>query len=465
MSTAFKRCVLLAITIASMTLPPGLSDAMGSKPDVAASKESPAAIPNTAAEKAVAANTQDTAATSKAASETQQSASITSIKDLFNADGSNVPLEPGTLGDKLSAVANEPFGTPPSALMESLKDISGGSMAPSSSDAFPPFFGDGGAQQPSGPQGAPGSSQSIVGTWAAAHGQYVLAMIFQPNGACALIDKGQKVTGSYQIQGNQLIMRFANGKTCTLNFSIQGNFLVFSDGSRLLRQPGGAQPLSSPVSQQQPVPMSPGGISNQSLEGAWIVSDGKTTVIMMFQNGICGMNVNGRQFYGPYTVQGNQLNVQFQNAQALNVGFAVEGDRLRLSDGTVLMRQPLPNTPVGSPGTPAAPQQQNPGGWGQPPVQQPLPSANATPLEGVWGTQLPNGMTIEFVFQGNQYRVLTNGQQTETGMFTLDGNRLAYTTTSGQAAGQKGINSWQINGNMLFLTMQNGTSVQLQRRP
>ncbi len=163
-------------------------------------------------------------------------------------------------------------------------------------------------------------------------------------------------------------------------------------------------------------------------------------------------------------MQGNHLHVQFAGAKPLDVDFAVEGNTLRFSDGTVLLRQSMPNMPGAQP-------QQQPGVWGQSqqPVQQPMPGQQpqqigaASQLEGAWGTQLPNGANVVFVFKGNQYRVMTNGQQTETGIFTLSGNRLEYTTTSGQATGQKGVNTWQINGNMLIMTMQNGASVQFRR--
>ena len=68
-----------------------------------------------------------------------------------------------------------------------------------------------------------------------------------------------------------------------------------------------------------------------------------------------------------------------------------------------------------------------------------------------------------FVFKGNQYMVLANGQQSEAGIFRLDGQRLEYQTTAGQTAGQKGVNTWQIQGNILILTFPNGSALQLTR--
>ena len=337
---------------------------------------------------------------------------------------------------------------------------SGGGMAAPSMDGFPPFFGDNGAPQNVAPQGPAGGAYPLVGTWSAPNGQYVLTMVFRPDGVCALIDKGQQVNGTYEVQGNQLHMRFANGQNISLSFSIEGNFLVLSDGSRLQRQAEGQAQAGQPsVTPQTSLPQTRG---TQGLEGAWAVSNGQVSIIMMFMNGVCGFNVNGRQFYGLYTVQGNHLHVQFTNAKPLDVDFTVEGDTLRLSDGTVLRRQQMPNIPGGNQPMP----QQQPGVWGQQqPVSQPMPQQKGgqTPLEGAWGTQLPNGVQLVFVFTGSQYRVLANGQPTETGFFSLNADRLEYTTTSGPQMGQKGVNRWRVNGDVLIMTLPNGTSVQFGR--
>ncbi|MBQ9452250.1 MAG: hypothetical protein IJU65_03020 [Desulfovibrio sp.] len=484
-----KSIALLAMVFCSVVFMSSPSIGMGGKPDTAAKQES-------TAEKAENGTSKD-AAKETAASETstkQESSTVSeenkisvgdSIKSVFE-DKSAATADGGTIGNTLASMLGESSGTsspgldgmmhipgvgmPPMSiggLEEALFPV-GGMAAPSSMDGFPPFFGDNGAQQPPAQQGVP--NPSIVGTWSAPNGQQTLTMVFQPGGACTIIDKGQQVNGFYEVRGNQLVLRFANGKSFTLNFSIQGDFLVFSDGSRLQRQSGVPQqpmPAQAPMPQQQPMPQAQ-NVTQQGLEGAWAVSDGKTTIIMMFMNGVCGFNVNGRQFYGPYTVQGNRLHVQFTNAQPLDVTFTVEGNALRFSDGTVLMRQQMPNMPVNNQPMPQQPSQQ-PGVWGQPqqPSQNPMPqqSSSASPLEGAWGTQLPNGATVEFIFKGNQYRVLTNGQQTETGIFTLKGNRLEYTTTSGQATGNKGVNTWQISGNVLILMMPDGSNIQFQRRP
>ncbi len=489
----YCKCIaLLAMVLCCVAFMTSHAAAMGGKPDTVAKQETPAdkseAASSKDAEVVNAASETKNLQEASPASEDSKSSVGDSLKSIFENKGNekteDISSSTGTLGNTLANMLGESsntassgldgmmhipsVGMPPMSiggLEEALFPV-GGMAAPSSMDGFPPFFGDSGAQQPSAQQSMP--SPSIVGTWSAPNGQQTLTMVFQPGGACTIIDKGQQVNGFYEVRGNQLLLRFANGKSFALNFSIQGDFLVFSDGSRLQRQSGAPQqsvPAQAPTQQQQPMPQAQ-SVTNQSLEGAWAVSDGKTTIIMMFLNGVCGFNVNGRQFYGPYTVQGNRLHVQFTNAQPLDVTFTVEGNALRFSDGTVLLRQQMPNMPVNNQ---PMPQPQQPGTWGQPqqPVQNPMPqqSSRATPLEGAWGTQLPNGATVDFIFMGNQYRVLTNGKQTETGIFTLNGNRLEYTTTSGAATGSKGVNTWQINGNVLILMMQDGSHLQFQRRP
>ena len=59
--------------------------------------------------------------------------------------------------------------------------------------------------------------------------------------------------------------------------------------------------------------------------------------------------------------------------------------------------------------------------------------------------------------------MLANGQQLESGIFRLDGQRLEYQTTAGQTAGQQGVNTWQVQGNTLILTYPNGSSLQFTR--
>ncbi len=385
------------------------------------------------------------------------------------------PGDAGILGGQVSAVMSSTGSdTPtlnPGGLNNGLSSI-GAMAAPSSMDGFPPFFNDNGTPQGPGQRSAANGPQALLGTWAASNGQYMLSMVFRPGGVCAFIANGQQVAGTYEVRGNQLSMRLADGQSFTVTFRIEGDFLVLSDGSRLRRQQDGQSPVQQPLPQPAPQPMpqpapqpmpqpAPQPMpqpTGQGLEGAWAVSTNQGMLMMLFMNGMCGLNANGQQLFGPYTVQGSHLHVQFTNGKTLDVDFTVQGDTLRFSDGTVLRRQQMPAMPgVGQP-VPPQPMPQ--------PAPQPTPptTGGATPLEGAWATQLQNGVQLVFVFTGGQYRVLANGQPTETGIFTLNGDRLEYTTTSGQKPGQKGVNRWQINGDTLILTMPDGTSVQFGRQ-
>ncbi|MBO4312789.1 MAG: hypothetical protein J5838_00695 [Desulfovibrio sp.] len=458
----------------------GPSVAMGGKPDTTPKAEAKAeAKTETKAENKADAKAESKAdatrpAASTAAAETKASAPESSTPQVSAMDkaaqvvagneaiGSQMTAcmgnglaaqagDAGILGGQVSAVMSS-FGSGiPTLNPGGLQDIltaAGGMAAPSSMDGFPPFFNDNGTPQGPGQRNVANGPQALLGTWSASNGQYLLSMVFRPGGVCAFIYNGQQVAGTYEVQGDQLSMRLADGQSFTLTFRIEGDFLVLSDGSRLRRQADGQQPTMPP----KPQP------TGQGLEGAWAVSGNQGMIIMMFMNGMCGLNANGQQLFGPYTVQGNHLHVQFMNAKPLDVDFTIQGDTLRFSDGTVLRRQQMPAMP----------------GGGQPIQQQPAPqltpqpgpqqTGGASPLEGAWAAQMPNGAQLVFVFTGGQYRVLVNGQPTETGIFTLNGDRLEYTTTSGQNPGQKGVNRWRLNGDTFIMTLPYGTSVQFGRQ-
>ena len=335
----------------------------------------------------------------------------------------------------------------------------GGISSFGSKDGFPPFY--------PGPDSGAAAQNPLVGSWGADN----LNLRFEASGTCVLEANGRQVTGRWQARGQELLLLFANGQKCRLMYSIQGRMLVLSDGSRLQRK--GEMPAST-------TSFGPGAQGQAALEGFWAANDGRQMLIMVFMNGICGLNINGQQVYGPYTVQGNHLHVQLSNGKVLDLTFAIDGNSLRFSDGTVLQRQAMPQMPgqQGMPQTPQAPQgmpqapqtpqvpqpQAGPNvPWG-PASPAPAPQAQgASVLEGAWSTQLPNGVQMVFIFKGNQYAVLANGQQLESGIFRLNGQRLEYQTTAGQTAGQQGVNTWQVQGNTLILTYPNGSSLQFTR--
>ena len=344
-------------------------------------------------------------------------------------DSGLVQGQPSSLGAESPIMGLPGIGMPVTS-MGGLEDGQlplGGISSFGSKDGFPPFY--------PGPDSGAAAQNPLVGSWGADN----LNLRFEASGTCVLEANGRQVTGRWQARGQELLLLFANGQKCRLMYSIQGRMLVLSDGSRLQRK--GEMPAST-------TSFGPGAQGQAALEGFWAANDGRQMLIMVFMNGICGLNINGQQVYGPYTVQGNHLHVQLSNGKVLDLTFAIDGNSLRFSDGTVLQRQAMPQMPgqQGMPQTPQAPQgmpqapqtpqtpqpQAGPNGpWG-PASPAPAPQAQgASVLEGAWSTQLPNGVQMVFIFKGNQYAVLANGQQLESGIFRLDGQRLEYQTTAG----------------------------------
>ena len=345
-------------------------------------------------------------------------------------DGGRLNVENSKLGATIPGMVPAqatPIGGGLSGVSGQMSGGSQGMMPPGlgSMEAFPPFFGETSAD-----------NHALLGTWSAQQGNQRVDLIFKSGGVVEINQNGVRIPGNYQAMDNQLRLRFVNGASTTLTYKIEGNVLSLSDGSRLVRQDSTQTTISQPVTQPlQPMP------SGNELEGIWVAGNGQVTLIMMFKNGICGLQLNGQQLYGPYTVQGNHLHVQFSNGKPLDVDFQLEGDVLKFSDGTILRRQNMPT-----------------------PQPSPTPQPMGSPLEGRWGTQLQNGMQMIFVFQGNQYQALINGQLTETGTFVLNGNRLEYTVLTGPNQGQRGVNQWQVNGTILVMTLPNGAMVQFMRQ-
>jgi hypothetical protein len=140
---------------------------------------------------------------------------------------------------------------------------------------------------------------------------------------------------------------------------------------------------------------------------------------------------------------GGRLNLRFQDGKTLSYAFALQGDVLILDGNMRLTRQPMPQQGGA----------QQPG-WGQP---------AAGPLEGVWAAQTQSGVFV-FIVRGSRYRCTLNDTPVEEGTFTLNGSRMHYTVTQGQNAGQQGVNTWQIQGNVLIIMASNGGSMQFVRR-
>ncbi|MBO6171604.1 MAG: hypothetical protein J6N67_05535 [Desulfovibrio sp.] len=213
--------------------------------------------------------------------------------------------------------------------------------------------------------------------------------------------------------------------------------------------------LSAPVRADMP-------LSPQALQGAWAGSNGQNTLILMFMGNSCALGLNGQQMAGVWNLNGNRLTMQFQNGKSLSYSAALQGDALILDGNLRLTRQAMPGMPPQG-GTWGG-GQPNGGTWGQTPQGAPQQSfSSASPLEGTWSTQIPQGRR-SFRFTGNRYAQLLNGQVVEEGMFQLlpDG-RFQYQVTGGQYAGQTGEDRITLNGNSLTVAWPDGTVVTFTR--
>ncbi len=196
----------------------------------------------------------------------------------------------------------------------------------------------------------------------------------------------------------------------------------------------------------------------QQLQGAWFGQNGDKKMLLIFQGSNCGLALNQMQTYGVWSVQGNRINMSFQNGKQTSFQFVLNGNSLIL-DGTVyLTRQQMPQQGAGVPGG-------GPGVATPAPAPQPVPQpgyAPATMLEGSWVTNLPAGQGV-MTFRGNQYNFTLNGQMIEAGTFSLGPGVLNYTVTMGQSMGMSGQNSIVVQGSQFVMTNPSGQSMVFTR--
>ena len=159
-------------------------------------------------------------------------------------------------------------------------------------------------------------------------------------------------------------------------------------------------------SQAQPGPQAgpQAGNGAAELQGMWAASDGKTTVIMMFQGNACCVSYNTNRACGTYTAAGGKLTIQLPNNNVLSFTYRVQGNQLILDNDTILIRQQTP------------------------PVQSPAPA----PQGGNWGTAAPSidgtwsGGGITLIFQNGQYQVLRGGQLIESGTYQVTASAVQF---------------------------------------
>ena len=183
----------------------------------------------------------------------------------------------------------------------------------------------GGMASPQAPADRPNSG--LLGTWEAPNGISPLAIQLRAGGACTLFDKGQTVAGSWDAAGSMISLRFANGRTFALRFSVEGDHLALSDGSFLQRQPNAG--IDPPQASTDP----------KDLVGSWRAWNGSYAVVLVLDQKTCTLNANAKEFKGRWKASKGRLHLAFDSGPPLAMRFAVEGNVLRLADGTLLLRQ------------------------------------------------------------------------------------------------------------------------------
>ena len=171
------------------------------------------------------------------------------------------------------------------------------------------------------------TARNVLGIWSAPNGIAPLRIEFKSGGACTLYDKGHQVDGTWETSGDMISLRFVNGRSFALTYSVEGGYLVLSDGSCLQRQPEASFP--APQASTDP----------QDLLGSWRAWNGSYAVVLTLAPKTCVLNANAKEFKGRWKARKGWLHVDFESGLPLDAGFIVEGNVLRLGDGTLLLRQ------------------------------------------------------------------------------------------------------------------------------
>ena len=251
-----------------------------------------------------------------------------------------------------------------------------------------------------------GLEQNLQGSWFGTNGKDSMLLIFM-NNMVGMALNGQQIYGNFTVNGNQLVMRFQNGKSLSYNMNLNGDVLVLDNSITLNRQQAGSNPQ---------IP--------QSDNGTRIYQDGQTRDDSQSQN-------NGGWGGG---------------SQGQSSGGWGGSDN---SGGA-----PKNGTWGGNNGGSSA-NTENWGGSQGNNFPQSMPSGDI--LNGKWSCQTPQG-EFAFVFNNGQYVCIVNGQQIETGMYRYDqsSGNFNFQITSGQSAGASGTNRVYVQGNNMSIQFQNG---------
>ena len=221
----------------------------------------------------------------------------------------------------------------------------------------------------------------------------------------------------------------------------------------------------------------------QQLQGSWMASNGDVTVGIIFMNNMMGLNYNGATKYGTFTIEGSKLTMHVQDGQVQTWNFSLQGNQLNL-DGMILTRVNLP----GGNGMPDnngwGGGNNNGGAWGNggnnggapkggtwdgdPNNPATVPPANggaATPVDGRWVLNTPQGLLV-YLLQNNNYIVTLNNQQIETGRYEFNpaSHDFRYQILSGQNQGMTGTHKVYVQGNQLMFVAPNGNQMVFTRQ-
>ncbi|MCR5085545.1 MAG: lipocalin family protein [Succinivibrionaceae bacterium] len=94
-------------------------------------------------------------------------------------------------------------------------------------------------------------------------------------------------------------------------------------------------------------PQAPAGLvhlaaSMQDLQGAWMGSGNGHTMGLLFDGQTCGFIYDNMQKMGTFIVNGNQLNMSFQDGSSVNFTISLSGNTLVLDGNVTLTRTQLP---------------------------------------------------------------------------------------------------------------------------
>ena len=86
-----------------------------------------------------------------------------------------------------------------------------------------------------------GLEQNLQGSWFGTNGKDSMLLIFM-NNMVGMALNGQQIYGNFTVNGNQLVMRFQNGKSLSYNMNLNGDVLVLDNSITLNRQQAGSNP-------------------------------------------------------------------------------------------------------------------------------------------------------------------------------------------------------------------------------